>query len=124
MPRVPNYRAPAKAPNTKTYWVEEANCNSLDPELFEPTFKGRRENNIKRTEARFEQALEACSDCPVFHLCYQKASPDDFFYTFRAGVVPTQYVNYVERGRVEHRSGQASQEAQKCAKGHNNWKVW
>lgn len=124
--KMPALRLARVAPNTKTYWVEDAACETLPPELFEPEFPdtGSHDATLAMNEAKMEQARKACSDCPVWHLCYTKASPDDFFYTMRAGVEPAQLTLYRERGRVEYRSGQASQEVQRCKQGHNNWKIW
>jgi len=125
VPVIPMYRAPSRAPNTKTFWFEEASCQSLPAEDFEPSFgTASREENIKANEDRFERARRACSDCPIWHICYQKAEPDDFFYTMRAGIEPVQFTQYKELGRTMYRGNQQSGEKQRCAKGHNNWKIW
>lgn len=112
------------APDTKTYWVEDAACQSLPAEDFEPSLKGRRKTNIKATEDRFERARRACSSCPIWHICYQKATPDDFYYTMRAGLEPAQFTEYKELGRVNYRSGQKAGDENLCKNGHNNWRMW
>lgn len=119
-------RSRLAAPPTPTYhWSEDANCHSLPAEIFEPSLEGRhREENLKVTEERMEQARKACSDCPVWDMCYKEASPNDFFYTMRAGIEPAQFTQYKELEAVRYRSGQASQDAKLCSKGHNNWKMW
>lgn len=115
-------RITPRAPNTIKMWYEDANCYELDHELFEPALEGRsREENLATSEARLEQAQKACSDCPVWHLCYQKAQPNDFYYTVRAGLEPGQLAEYKELGTVGYRSGQ---EVERCAQGHNDWVIW
>ena len=111
------------APNTTRYWWEDANCYEMDPELFEPALEGRtrRETKLKLNEQRMEQARKACSDCPVWHLCYQKARENDFYYTMRAGIEPGQLTEYRELGKIRYRSGQ---EKKTCVNGHNDWVVW
>ena len=111
------------APNTLKYWWEDANCYEMDPELFEPSLEGRasRKTKLELSEQRMEQARKACSDCPVWHLCYQKAQENDFYYTMRAGIEPGQLTEYRELGRVGARSGQ---EQERCVNGHNDWAVW
>lgn len=111
-----------KAPNTTKMWFEDAACYDMDPELFEAALEGgSREENLSASEARMEQARKACSDCPVWHLCYQKGRDNDFYYTMRAGLEPGQLTEYKELGRVNYRSGQ---EVERCAQGHNDWVVW
>lgn len=118
----PAYRPALAAPNTKTYWVEFASCQSLPAEIFEPVLNlGSIESNIEESNARYEQARQACNDCPVWHLCYAKAEPTDFFYTTRAGIKPGQLEMYEEEGE---RPWEKVPPKKKCAKGHNNWKVW
>lgn len=111
------------APNTIKYWWEDANCYEMDPELFEPALEGqaRRKTKLEQSEQRMEQAREACSDCPVWHLCYQKAQENDFYYTMRAGVEPGQLTEYRQMGRVRYRNGQ---ETERCVNGHNDWVIW
>lgn len=119
---VPAYRQTLAAPDTKTYWVEDAACNTSPAELFEPTFDlGSRVDNIRVSNERYEQAKEVCATCPVFHMCYTKAREADFFYTTRAGVKPTQLVEYEEQGRLNYMSRIKSD---KCPRGHSNWKIW
>lgn len=112
-----------KAPNTTRYWWEDANCFEMDSELFEPALEGRarREKKLALSEQRMEQARKACSDCPVWHLCYQKAQENDFYYTMRAGIEPGQLTEYRELGEVRYRSGQ---EKERCVNGHNDWVIW
>lgn len=116
------------APNTLKYWWEDASCYDLPPELFDFALKEGvsppRQETIEENEAKFEQARKACSSCPVWHLCYQKASGDDFFYTMRAGIEPAQFTQYKEAGRVRYRSGQELGDKDTCLRGHNNWKIW
>lgn len=128
----PPYRASLTryAPNTKEYWFEKAACRSLPAENFEPVFDGgvdgvkTKEDVIRENEAKFEQARKACDSCPVWHLCYQKALGDDFFYTMRAGIEPVQFTRYKATGRVPWRSGQELDDKDTCIRGHGNWKVW
>ena len=111
-----------RAPNTLKMWFEDAACYDMDSDLFEPTFEGgSREDILSENEAKMEQAREACSDCLVWHLCYQKAQENDFYYTMRAGLEPGQLTEYRELGRVNYRSGQ---EVERCVNGHNDWVVW
>lgn len=124
MVRVLTIRPPKVAPNTKTYWVEEAACQSLPAEDFAPSLQGRRATNLKANEDKFERARRACSSCPIWHMCYQKATPDDFYYTMRAGIEPVQYTEYKELGRVRYRSGQRAGDENKCKNGHENWRMW
>lgn len=116
-------RPQAAAPNTIKYWWEDANCREMDPTLFEPALEGgfRREKKLAINEQRMEQARKACSDCPVWHLCYQKAQENDFYYTMRAGIEPGQLTQYRELGRINDRQGQ---EREKCVNGHNDWAIW
>lgn len=111
-----------KAPNTVKMWYEDAKCYEMDSELFEPALEGgSRQENLTVSGERMEQAKQACDDCPVWHLCYQKAQENDFFYTMRAGLRPGQLVEYEELGRVNYRSGQ---EQERCVNGHNDWVIW
>jgi hypothetical protein len=125
MVRVLNYRPPSKAPDTVELWWEKASCQSLPAEDFEPTFGvGSREEVIKANEDKFERARRACSSCLIWHMCYQKAGPDDFFYTMRAGVEPAQFTLYKERGRIVERQSQMASDKLRCPEGHSNWKIW
>ena len=116
-------RPQGAAPNTIKFWWEDANCHEMDPTLFEPSLEGRarRETKLELNEQKMEQARKACSDCPVWHLCYQKAQEVDFYYTMRAGIEPGQLTEYRELGRVGKRKGQ---EKERCINGHNNWVIW
>lgn len=126
----PPYRASLGrwAPNTTKIWVEDAACESLPAELFEPTLDAGGlktvDDVIEENEAKFEQARKACSSCPVWHMCYKKATGDDFFYTMRAGVEPVQFTNYKQSRRVSWRSGQGLGDKDTCLRGHSNWKTW
>lgn len=118
----PVYRQATAAPNTKVIWVELAGCQTSPAEIFEPTFdEGSKVDNIRVSNERYEQARKVCSTCPVFTSCYTKASESDFFYTTRAGVKPTQLVRYEAEGKLTYLSEAVKD---RCAKGHNNWKVW
>jgi ferredoxin len=119
---VPTYRQSLAAPDTKTYWVEQAACETLPPEIFEPVFDlGSRQKNIEVSEDRYEQARKACSDCPVFHMCYTHATESDFYYTTRAGLRPGQLDEYLDKGMVINITRTKSD---KCPRGHYNWKTW
>lgn len=116
------------APNTLKMWYEDANCYDMDPSLFEPSLEAgspddimSREDRLALNEDKMEQARKACSDCPVWHLCYQKARGDDFYYTMRAGMEPGQLTEYKQLGRVNYRNGQ---EVELCVNGHNDWVIW
>lgn len=116
-------RPQAAAPDTIKYWWEDANCHEMDPTLFEPSLEGRarRETKLELNEQRMEQARKACSDCPVWHLCYQKAQESDFYYTMRAGIEPGQLTEYRELGQIRYQTGQ---ERERCVRGHNDWVIW
>lgn len=119
---VPAYRQTLAAPDTKTFWVEDAACDTSPAELFEPIFGlGSKSKNIEVSNERYEQAKEICATCPVFHMCYTKAKESDFFYTTRAGVKPTQLVRYEIDGKVAEMS---ETQSDKCPRGHFNWKTW
>lgn len=116
-------RPQGAAPDTIRYWWEDANCHEMDPTLFEPSLEGRasRETKLELNEQKMEQAREACSDCPVWHLCYQKAQENDFYYTMRAGIEPGQLTEYRELGKIRYQTGQ---EKERCVNGHNDWVMW
>lgn len=120
----PSYwlRRMPKAPNTTTMWFEEAGCYDMDPNLFEPALKaGSEEIDLASSEACMEQARKACSDCPVWHLCYSKAEESDFYYTMRAGLEPGQLKEYEELHQVREFSGE---KVERCVRGHNDWVIW
>lgn len=122
MPAFSWLRIKPKAPNTTKMWFEDANCYNMDSEIFEPALEGgSRQENLELSEARLEQARKACSDCPVWHLCYAKGQENDFYYTTRAGLEPGQLTEYKDLGRVNYRSGQ---EVERCINGHNDWVIW
>src|SRR5512139_4016889 len=115
-------RLTPRAPNTVKMWFEDAACYDLSPDLFEPSFEGSSEEEIIATnEAKMEQALPACSDCPVWHLCYSKAEESDFYYTMRAGLEPGQLKEYKELHQVRDFSGER---VERCSRGHNDWVIW
>jgi len=121
----PVYRRPSFAPNTKKFWFEDAACQSLPAELFEPAFgAGTREETIKANEDKFAQARRACNGCPVWHMCYKNAEPGDFYYTMRAGVEPVQFTIYKEQGLVRDKVSKKRGDITHCAQGHNDWRMW
>ena len=130
MVRVPAYRQRLNVPNTMKMWWEDASCLTSPAEIFEARLDGglngakTKQEVVQEEQEKFNRAQQICNDCPVWHLCYQKASPDDFFYTMRAGIEPGQFKTYKEQGRVNYRSGQSLEDKNTCKQGHNNWKVW
>lgn len=127
---VPAYRQSSFAPDTVSYWWEDASCYSSPAELFDPALEGRGNDNLSRhdvvldVQLRMDKGHQLCNECPVWHICYQQAEPDDFFYTMRAGIEPGQFREYKKLGRMNYRSGQAKGDKETCLRGHNNWKIW
>ncbi len=122
---VPPLRRNPASPNTNTYWVEFGSCQSSPAELFEPAFgAGSMEKVTQANEDKFAHARGLCNECPIWHICYLKATSDDFYYTMRAGIEPVQFTEYKERGRLNYKSTQRSAHKATCKRGHNNWKLW
>ena len=132
MVRVPPYRPKVYVPNTLKYWWEDAACSASPAEYFEPALEGRADSNdrltrhevVKDVQAKLDTGHKLCNSCPVWHLCYTNAQPDDFFYTMRAGIEPAQFTDYKALGKVRYKATQRSAERQYCKNGHSNWRVW
>lgn len=127
---VPAYRRKVYVPTTVKYWWEDAACQSSPAEDFEPRLEGEankgksRHQVVQENEASLDRARQMCNGCPVWHLCYQKANREDFFYTMRAGIEPEQFTEYKEQGRINHRGNQELGLKATCRRGHNNWTIW
>lgn len=119
---VPPYRQQKAAPNTKTYWFEQAACAESNPDDFEiKSGKGyTAERAVEINEKRFAEAKKLCDSCPVWHLCYLNATPEDFFYTMRAGLEPGQFTAMKSEGRIRYRGTQMAGENTRCKRDHIN----
>lgn len=76
-------------------WVDDANCNGVDPELFQVASQGdpEVEGLYGKQLARYnlekaEQAMGTCEGCPVKQRCLDEATPGDLFWSVRGGELP------------------------------------
>lgn len=114
MPQVPNVRLEVeRSPDEVQYiWQDDAACLFSPPELFE-----------YEVDRDYSEARKDCNKCPVWHLCYQTAEPEDFQWTMRAGVEP--WGNSAPPLKAEPREYVREREVvsrgKECQKGHDQW---
>ena len=104
-------------------WQDDAACAFSPPTMFEVAVPsddvaaGDGVNEVHDlNEVNLRAAQRICGKCPVFDQCYISATPDDFRWTMRAGVMPTAHV-VTPLGRPS--KGRQRQEV--CSQGHDDW---
>lgn len=109
-------------------WQDDAACAFSPPTMFEVAVPsdaiadgdGTNEVHDLNT-ANFEAANKICGTCPVLPECYSSSAEDDFRWTMRAGVIPTNHV-VTHQGRPR-KHPLAIDTTKPCGKGHLDWKT-
>ena len=107
-------------------WQDDAACAFMDPLKFEAILLGSQRakglseaERLRKNYENFQEAEAACAKCPVLQECRDAATPEDFQFTFRAGLVPRNYSGN-RRGRPTKAANLPKGRIIKdeCAKGH------
>jgi len=103
-------------------WQGKAMCTGKSQMFDILKTEGKPYSEQKKIKAEntenFRKAEILCSYCPVIEQCYQTATEDDLAYTYRAGLVPTNF-NPAVRGRpVKPFEPAKDLSGKECSKGH------
>jgi len=110
-------------------WQDEAACAFSPSSLFDVAFPGDAvAEGLTSVEIRdlndtnMAAAKKICDSCPMWHLCYSSASPEDFEWSMRAGIMPP--IPFGNKGRpLGPTAGPKPSEDPEdtCSEGHNDW---
>lgn len=109
-------------------WQDDAACAFSPPTMFEVAVPsdaiadGDGTNEVHDLNAaNFEAANKICGTCPVLPECYSSSAEEDFRWTMRAGVIPTNHA-VTHQGRPR-KHPMAIDTSQPCKEGHLDWKI-
>ena len=89
---------PFRGSSREYVWVDDANCASVDPELFQVSQKGDPEvagMNLHEVtiynREKLARAVAVCEDCPVKQRCLDESTKSDRVWSVRGGELPKKF---------------------------------